>query len=176
MINRSSSAEKPRSLTENSVENDKISYVSSKEAKILGVIATTAMVIGVGYGVENHTKKVNEELSSETGRSLEVNDNECVVINEGSNLRPEADARELTYTDTLLSVKAEEDIELCDLDGVDVRKKRGTDPSQRFVGIPKETIGAYVDSSIFGEYGDFVWTLESDETAQIVNKSQLHNK
>ena len=176
MINRSSSAEKPRSLTENSVENDKISYVSSKEAKILGVIATTAMVIGVGYGVENHTKKVNEELSSEAGRSLEVNDNECVVINEGSNLRPEADARELTYTDTLLSVKAEEDIELCDLDGVDVRKKRGTDPSQRFVGIPKETIGAYVDSSTFDEYGDFVWTLESDETAQIVNKSQLHNK
>ena len=174
MINRSSSAEKPRSLTENSVENE-ISYVS-KEAKILGVIATTAMVIGVGYGVENHTKKVNEELSSETGRSLEVNDNECVVINEGSNLRPEADARDLTYTDTLLSVKADEDIELCDLDGVDVRKKRGTDPSQRFVGIPKETIGAYVDSSTFGEYGDFVWTLESDETAQIVNKSQLHNK
>lgn len=175
MINRSSSAEKPRSLTENSVENDKIFHVS-KEAKILGVIATTAMVIGVGYGVENHTKKVNEELSSETGRSLEVNDNECVVINEGSNLRPEADARDLTYTDTLLSVKAEEDIELCDLDGVDVRKKRGTDPSQRFVGIPKETIGAYVDSSTFDEYGDFVWTLESDETAQIVNKSQLHNK
>ena len=174
MINRSSSAEKPRSLTENSVENDKISF--SKEAKILGVIATTAMVIGVGYGVENHTKKVNEELSSETGRSLEVNDNECVVINEGSNLRPEADARDLTYTDTLLSVKAEEDIELCDLDGVNVREKRGTDPSQRFVGIPKETIGAYVDSSTFDEYGDFVWTLKSDETAQIVNKSQLHNK
>ena len=174
MINRSSSAEKPRSLTENSVENE-ISYVS-KEAKILGAIATTAMVIGVGYGVENHTKKVNEELSSEAGRSLEVNDNECVVINEGSNLRPEADARDLTYTDTLLSVKVEEDIELCDLDGVDVRKKRGTDPSQRFVGIPKETIGAYVDSSTFDEYGDFVWTLESDETAQIVNKSQLHNK
>ena len=44
MINRSSSAEKPRSLTENSVENDKISYVS-KEAKILGVIATTAIMI-----------------------------------------------------------------------------------------------------------------------------------
>ena len=36
MINRSSSAEKPRNLTENSVENDKIFHIS-KEAKILGL-------------------------------------------------------------------------------------------------------------------------------------------
>lgn len=168
MINRSNSAEKPRSLTENSVENDKIFYVS-KEAKILGVIAVFSMTVGTVWGIENHINKVYEELGSETGRSLEVNDSDCAVIPEGSILRPEADARNLTYADASLSIETKENIEFCDLEDMNIREKRGTDASQKFIGIPTEIISEYVDSSVFDDYGDFVWILESDEATQIVS-------
>lgn len=154
-------------------------YISSFVVKSLGVLAVFGVLAGGGVIKCSNSKRV-EALNSELGMSVKVDGDDCVEILPGARIRPEADARDMNYAEAGQVAHVDETLQLCGLQDVDVRLKSGAGKTDhKFIGMP---VIAYEDAGLSLEDSDallegsetgYAWVLQSDETAHIVDRTDL---
>ncbi len=154
-------------------------YISPFVIKSLGVLAAFGVLAGGGAIKYNNSKRI-EALNSELGMSVKVDGDDCVEILPGARIRPEADARDMSYTEVGQVAHVDETLQLCGLQDVDIRLKNGAGRTDhKFIGMP---VIAYEDAGLSLEDSDallegsetgYAWVLQSDETADIVDRTDL---